>query len=67
MEQRPSWEADSFSAGQEIPCILWNLKVHYHITTCLYPEPALNFPNASNLSDHLLTPWEPSAGHKHPQ
>jgi len=31
MEQSPSWEADRFSASQEIPLILWNLKVHYHI------------------------------------
>ena len=25
MTQIPSWEASSFSASQEIPCILWNL------------------------------------------
>jgi hypothetical protein len=31
MEQSPSWEANGSSASQEIPCILWNLKVHYHI------------------------------------
>jgi hypothetical protein len=24
-----SWEADSHSASREIPCLLWNLKVHY--------------------------------------
>jgi hypothetical protein len=24
MQQRPSWEANSFSASQEIPRILWN-------------------------------------------
>jgi hypothetical protein len=28
MEQSPSWEADSQSASQEIPCLLWNPKVH---------------------------------------
>ena len=31
MEQSPSWEASRFSASQEIPLILWNLKFHYHI------------------------------------
>jgi len=29
IEQSPSWEADWFSASQEIPRILWNPKVHY--------------------------------------
>jgi hypothetical protein len=28
MEQSPSWEANRFSAGQEIPRILWSPKVH---------------------------------------
>jgi len=28
MEQSPSWEDNRFSACQEIPCILWNPKVH---------------------------------------
>jgi hypothetical protein len=31
MEQRPSWEVNSFSASQEIPRILWNPKGHYGI------------------------------------
>ena len=34
MEQSPSWKADQFSASQEIPCILWNSKVHYLIHRC---------------------------------
>ena len=29
MEYSPSWEANRFSASQEIPRILWNRKVHY--------------------------------------
>jgi hypothetical protein len=31
MEQSPSREANSFSASQEIPRILWNSEVHYHV------------------------------------
>jgi hypothetical protein len=31
MEQSPSWEADSHSAGPEIPCLLWNPRVHYRV------------------------------------
>ena len=33
MEQSPFWESNRFSASQEIPCILQNLKVHCHIHT----------------------------------
>jgi hypothetical protein len=31
MELSPSWEAANCAATQEIPSILWNLKVHYHV------------------------------------
>jgi len=41
MEQSPSWEAIRFSASQEIPHILGNQKVHYHIHKCLPPGPIL--------------------------
>jgi len=27
----PCWEANGHSASQEIPCILWNPNVHYHV------------------------------------
>ena len=42
MEQSPSWEANRFLTTQEIPYILWNPKVHYHIHKFLQPFPTLS-------------------------
>jgi len=44
MKYSAAWQANRFSASQEIPRILSNLKVQYCILTCPYPEPALSSP-----------------------
>ena len=42
MLQSPSWEANWFAASQEIPRILWNLKVHYRTHKIKLPVPILD-------------------------
>jgi len=41
MEQSPFWEANRFSASQEIPCVLWNPKLHSRIYKSSPPVPIL--------------------------
>jgi len=50
MEQSPSWEADRFSASQETPSILWNLKFHYQIYKSPQTVPILIQINAAHAS-----------------
>jgi len=42
MEQGPSQEVYSFSASQEIPHVLWNREVHYHVANSLPLFPILS-------------------------
>jgi len=44
MEQRPSWEA-----SQEIPCLLCNLKDHYHDHKSPLLDPILNQINTVHI------------------
>jgi hypothetical protein len=54
MEQRHSCEANSFSASQEIPHILWNPEVRYRIHKSTPPFPILSQLNSVHAHP---TPW----------
>jgi hypothetical protein len=54
MEQRPSWEANSFSASQEIPRILWKPEIHYRIHKSPPPVLILSQLNPVHDPSHFL-------------
>ena len=82
MEQSPFWEANRFSASQEIPHILWNPNVHYRIHKSPPPIPTpsqinqVHGPSSHFLKIHfnsILIPmlgsstWSPSLRYPPPK
>ena len=55
MEQSPSWEANRFSASQEIPRILCNQKVHYRIHNSHPTSRQIHFQQTNTQLDSILT------------
>jgi hypothetical protein len=55
MDQCPSWEANRFTASQEIPRILWNPKVHYRINISPQPIPIIGSAHVRGLCSCFVT------------
>jgi hypothetical protein len=49
MDQGLYWEADSSSPSQNIPHILWNPKVYYHVYKCPLLDPVLSHMNPLHI------------------
>jgi hypothetical protein len=47
MEQTPTGKANIFSANQEIPCHIWNMKVYYCVDRSLPGDHILSYNNFS--------------------
>jgi hypothetical protein len=54
IQYSPSWEANRFAANQEIPCTLWNPKVHHCTQQCPPPVLILNQRNPVHTPSHFL-------------
>jgi hypothetical protein len=53
-EQGPSLEANSFSVGQLIPRVLWNVEVHRRIHNSLPPVRIFSQTNSVHAGSHFL-------------
>jgi len=60
MQHSPSLENGSSSASQEIPCLLPNSKVHYHIHNSLPLVPVLSQINSDHVPTRLPSGLFPS-------
>jgi len=58
MEQISSWEDNQYSASQEIPRILWNLKIYYRFYKC--PTPATTLNQINPVPAPIPIPEDPS-------
>jgi hypothetical protein len=57
MEQSPSCESNRYSAGQEIPCLLWNPNVHCRFRKSpQIPRPCVKFRNKLFYTVSIFSP-----------